>query len=319
MTSAVDAAAVVVEEEASVVDAISIDASHVAMRCDPPRVRDTVTLECTDHAACATGEDLVAGACVPSCGAPFTARNDKNECTCPPGLVDVRGAEFGGCVKPGELDFSKMCKAAHQHFDGSIVPRCKCDVGYVESFSGGLGLMTACVKPCKAPLPYDPMTDRCHACGADQDAVRGVCVAKCPPGSRRDSSTGQCECALGMFIDHGQCVHCMPGRVFDPATGNCNCAAGTEDWGYVENCLATCPAGQHRLHARCIPDCAANESNDEKTGACGACDGSANAFVFQVHGRAVCIHCSFDEVLDKDGACACRPGFRRANGHCVNP
>ena len=126
-------------------------------------------------------------------------------------------------------------------------------------------------------------------------------------------------CSGGMFIDDGKCVHCTVGRVFDPATSNCNCPAGTEDWGYIEGCLATCPAGQHRLHERCVPDCSPGASNDEKTGACGACDASANAFVFAVHGHDVCVRCSFDEVLAKTGECECRAGFRRANGHCVNP
>jgi len=305
-----------VVEDASAI----VEASAASINCDPPRVRDTVTLACTDHAPCASGEDLVAGSCVPSCGPPFIARNDKNECTCAPGLVPVSGAEFGGCVKPGELDFSKMCKAAHQHFDGSLGPMCKCDTGYVPHASGanlGIGGLDACVRPCKAPLAYDVVTDRCRTCAPDRDTAFGLCVDKCPAGTKRVS--GECMCSGGMFMDKGKCVHCPAGRVFDPATSNCNCPPDTEDWGYVENCLATCPAGQHRLHDRCLPDCAPNESNDEKTGACGACDASANAFVFQVHAHPVCVRCSFDEVLDKDGACTCRPGFRRANGHCVNP
>jgi hypothetical protein len=198
------------------------------------------------------------------------------------------------------------------------MPTCKCDAGYVENFSGGLGLMDACVRPCKAPLAYDSVTDRCSTCTPARDKVQNVCVDKCPAGSKR-ASNGECACSdVTMFMDHGKCVHCMPDRVFDAATKMCNCPAGTEDWGY-EGCFAACPAGQHHLHRSCVADCAAGESNDDKTGACGACDPSQNAFASTMHGHAICIRCSFDEVLDKNGACECRAGFRRAGGHCVNP
>jgi hypothetical protein len=309
-----------VDEEASV-DASAgdvIDASATTLSCDPPRVRDSVTLACTDHAPCPAGRDLASGACVESCPPGFPTRRDDGGCTCPLGLTLVQGAELGGCIKPGDLDFSKMCKEPHQHFDGSIVPMCKCDAGYVESFAGGAGLTIACVRPCKAPLAYDVETDRCRTCPADQPAKRGVCSAKCPPSSRRDAS-GECVCPDNMMILDGKCAHCTAGRVYDPKTFACNCPTGTEDWGYTEGCLAACPTGQHRLHAQCIPDCAPPQSNDAKTGACGACDASQNAFVFQEHGRPTCIRCSFDEVLAKTGECECRPGFRRANNHCVSP
>jgi hypothetical protein len=311
----VDAAAI---EEASVVDASVIEAStSQAMHCDPPHVRDSVTLECTDHAPCAADEDLVSGTCMPTCGAPFGYRDAQNGCTCAPGLTRVSGAEFGGCVKPGDLDFSKMCTRPHQHFDGSIVPTCKCDAGYVEHSSGGLGMLNACIRACKAPLAYDSASDRCTTC-APRDVVFGVCTDKCPSGSKREPSSGECFCSGGMFLDHGKCVHCMPDRVWDGATNLCNCPAGTEDWGY-EGCFAACPSGEHHLHQRCVADCSGAEANDDKTGACAPCDPSQNAFATTTHGHATCTRCSFDEVLGKTGECECRPTFRRANGHCVNP
>jgi len=316
---AVDAASA---EDASS-DATAKTSAPPAMNCDPPRVRDTVTLACTDHAPCATGEDLVSGACVPSCGPPFTTRDDKGGCTCAPGLVDVRGGEFGGCVKPHELDFSKMCKARHQHFEGALGPTCKCDAGYVPHASGanlGLGGLDECVRPCNAPLAYDSVTDRCSTCAPDREKVGEVCVDKCPPDTRRDASSGECVCVVrGMFLYDGKCAYCTGSRVFDPATRNCECPAGTEDWGYTDGCLATCPAGKHRLHQRCVADCSGGESNDDKTGACGPCDPSRNAFVTTLHGHTICTRCSFDEVLGKNGECECRPGFRQANNHCVHP
>jgi hypothetical protein len=121
-----------------------------------------------------------------------------------------------------------------------------------------------------------------------------------------------------MFMDGGRCVHCTADRAWDSGTNMCNCPAGTEDWGY-EGCLPPCAAGQHRFHKRCDADCSAPLANDAATGACRACDASQNAFAYVVHGRQTCVACSFDEVLDAHGACACRPGFREANGHCVNP
>ena len=286
-----------------------------AINCDPPHVRDTVTLECTNHTPCGADQDLVSGSCVPSCPQARPMRDAAGQCACPPGTTLVTGAELGGCVRPGELDFSSMCKRPHQHFDGSIVPRCVCDPGHVSNHDPA---GEACIRDCKSPLAYDPVTDRCQTCAGDQDALRGVCVPKCPTPSRREPSTGECTCRDGAFLDHGQCVHCLAPRVYDAAAKQCNCPPGTEDWGY-EGCFAACPAGQHRMGPRCDADCTRPLVNDVRTGACRSCDASAGAFLHVTHGRQTCVACSFDEVLDAQGACTCRPGFRSANGHCVNP
>jgi hypothetical protein len=283
-----------------------------ALRCDPPRVRDTVTLECTSHTPCPAGQDLVSGSCVPSCWPGRPTRDSKGACGCPPGTTDVQGAEFGGCLKPGDLDFSSMCKQPHMHLDASIAPVCKCDAPYVETYVG-IGLLQ-CVRSCKAPLVYDQRSDSCRTCPSE-DRVGLVCLPKCPAPSKRVN--GDCSCPDAMFMDQGHCVHCTADRAYDAATGNCNCAAGTKDWGY-EGCIAVCPGGHHRMHKRCDPDCAAPLLSDAKSGTCVTCDPAAGGFVYVEHGRRVCVVCSFDEEL-ANGECTCRPGFRVANGHCVNP
>jgi hypothetical protein len=283
------------------------------LHCDSPRVRDVLTLECVDRPECPPGQELVAGACAHRCDTLRTHRDPAlgHACSCPPGTQWFGGDEIAGCVKPGQ-SIMPDCSRPHEHLDASMVPRCECDPGFVHA--GGATIFAYdCIRACRAPDGYAPRSGSCRACTAREDRVGPLCVPRCTPGTTRNRATGECDCPAGQWQDDaGRCVRCLPGRTWSDATQACACPAGTDDAGGF-GCLPACAGGQHRLGRQCVPDCPPPLLNDSDGGACRTCDPSLGALA----AGAVCVQCSFDEVLGPGRTCTCRDGFRPSNGHCV--